>query len=137
MASKKSSKSKTWQCEHGCPNDKVACEHLERLIAEPKENPSFEDVYKRVDKPIDDFYYGSGAGIVLPPGIASGRYENLFRAKCLRAGLSKIQTDVLTHVFVYEDSPEETVQEMGLVSIRMFYRLKKEAMAIVKKRGLK
>lgn len=90
-----------------------------------------------MDKPIDDFYYSSGAGIILPPGIKTGRYESMFRMKLSKAGLTGIHVDVLTHVFVYEDTAVEATRELGIASVRTFKRLKREALAFLKEKGFK
>lgn len=138
MASKKSVKKKesTWTCSI-CPTTAVPkmCEHLEELIND-KKGPSFEGTNRRVNsRKIDEEYYTSGAGFVVPEGIKSGRWEGQFRTKLRKAGLSILQTDVLTCKFVYDESFTEIAKEMGLTSGSTAYNIYKGAMDHLKKTG--
>lgn len=82
-------------------------------------------------------YYSSGAGIILPEGIKSGRYEAQFRSKLLKAGCTAIQIDILTHIYVYGDTMKETAKELGIFSLGTVMRIRNAAMKLIKKRGLK
>lgn len=135
MKSKK--KPKTWVCPHGCDLSKQACQHLEQLISEKPGKPSFEGTNRRVDKKIDKMYYASGAGLIFPEGFKNGRYEAQFRRKLRRTGLSQVLLEILVHRFVYEESLAEISAELSIPAISTMYRLYKEGLEYLRKRGMK
>lgn len=142
MASRVSSKKRLqiWRCDE-CENFdamKTPCSHLEKLISEKPGNPTFEGTNRRVNtRRIDEEYYTSGAGFIIPEGMKSGRWEAQFRMKLKKAGLSKLQEDVLTAKFVYEDSFSEIAEQMSLASRITAYRIFRDALEHLKKVGFK
>lgn len=140
MASRVSSKKRLqiWRCDE-CENFdamKTPCPHLEKLISEKPGNPTFEGTNRRVNtRRIDEEYYTSGAGFIIPEGMKSGRWEAQFRMKLKKAGLSKLQEDVLTAKFVYEDSFTDMAKDMSLVSSSTAYNIFKGALDKLKKKG--
>lgn len=111
------------------------CPHLEKLVNTDNKGPNFESVNHRVDKPIDNFYYESNAGIIFPEGIKNGRYEAQFRNKLRKAGLPALLEDILVHRFIYEDSLEIISQDLKITSLSTVHRLLNEALEYLKKRG--
>jgi hypothetical protein len=103
------------------------------LLYDGKRESEFEVVNKRVDRPVDSFYYTSGAGFIIPEGIRSGKYEHQFRAKMKRAGLMGHQIDILVHTFIYEDSSTETAEALGMTAANVI-KYRAEAMKFLKKK---
>lgn len=135
MESKKQSKRKIWSCDEGCDLTKgTPCEHLERLLTDPQ-GPSFEGTRRRVDKPIDSFYYNSGAGFVIPEGIKSGKYERQFREKLKTWGLTAIQVDIMVGTFIYEDTIKEIAKDLSIPTLSTVVRLRSEALRLLRTKG--
>lgn len=135
---------KTWECNNGCDLSKgVACKHLESLVEEKnreivyegkKKEPQFESVSKKTNKNIDSLYYTSGAGFILPEGVKSGRYEQQFRSKLYKAGLSPIQIDILVLSFIYDNTTKEIAEELRINTLMQVVRLRTDALKTLKKR---
>lgn len=138
MGYKKKRKSKVWSCNEGCDlSTGVICPHLESLISDKPGKPSFEGSHRLVDKPIDSFYYSSGAGFIIPEGITSGRYETQFRRKVEKAGLTEIQVDILVNRFIYNENLREISESLGIPSIATVHKLLTNALDKIKTKVVK
>lgn len=129
------SKRKIWSCNEGCDlSTGVPCSHLEKLLT-GKQEPTFEGTNRRVDKPIDSYYYASGAGFILPPGIKSGKYERQFRSKLQKVGMTELQIDIMVGTFIYEDTLKEIAKDLGIPNLSTVVRIRSEALRTLREKG--
>ena len=84
---------------------------------------------------IEQSYYDSGAGYVIPEGIKNRTYEMQFREKLTRAGLTPVCVDILVFRFVYDLSLRDIAEEIGITASSHVYRLLQESLAYLKKVG--
>jgi len=135
----KSGTKKIWSCPKGCDlKSGRPCTHLEALISEPNNGePKFESTHKYAGSQVDNFYYESGAGYIIPEGIKSRSYEFKFRSKLEKAGLAPIVIDIFVLKYIYEMTFTQIHDELGITSITSTIRLHQNALNHLKKVGLK
>lgn len=126
--------SRVWFCPNGCDLSKTACPHLDQIITDKITEPRLENVNTYVGNNIDKYYYESGAGYVIPPGIKNRSYEYKFRSKLQKAGLEPIRIDILVCRFVYDMDLRDITMELGIVSLTTVHRLLKESLIFLKKK---
>lgn len=95
----------------------------------------FESIYKRVDKPIDNLYYESGAGFVIPDHVKDRTFELSFREKLRKAGLQEFAIDLLVLRFVYAMSIRDISEELSVVSSSTALRILQESLTYLRKKG--
>lgn len=144
MSEKKQKESKPWECNHGCDLSKgEACKHLNDLVRDKnneiiyknkKKEPEFESTNQRIGKDVEKLYYTSGAGFVIPEGIKSGKYEQQFRSKLRKAGIGRLQIDILVLTFIYENTTKEISEELGIPTLMKVVRLRTDALNNLKRK---
>lgn len=111
MASGKSLKS-TWKCPHHCPNDKVACPHLEALLNREVGQGLHRNLRYMSDISIlphqVKFDYGTRS--------VTHREERAFKANLAKAGLIREEIDFMVEMFVRNRSIREIALELGFTS---------------------
>ena len=125
---------KIWVCREGCKMTSIPCTHLEKLITVRTKEPNFESVNRYAGNNIDQSYYDSGAGFIIPKGIKDRSYEFQFRRKLEKAGLEQIKVDVLVLRFVYDFSMRQIAEELGVISATTVLRLLSDSLKHLKGR---
>ena len=105
------------------------CQHLNNLL--PKE--SGNSLRATPSDKIDQFYYDSGAGYVLPKEIRDRTWEMQFREKLNKTGLEPMKVDILVCRFVYDMSMSDISQELGVLSASTALRLMEDGLKYLKK----
>jgi hypothetical protein len=132
--SKKLSEKKDWICP-SCKNDKPhPCDHLDKLVREPSSQSVSAMPVRDIDSVVTEEMLVMWA---IPPEISSGAWERNFRQKLIKYGMSEVKIDIVVHKYVYEMTLKDISDELGIRSPSTVFRLLKEALEDLKKRGFK
>lgn len=103
---------------------KTPCIHLEKELSDNREEPLFEDMFRRSWQSLDN---------------TSAEREDLsseelpFRLKLIEHNLSPAAIDILVLKYVYDLSFADIVEEMGNVSVGTVWKVHNDAIKVLRR----